>query len=332
MLVTNFVQLVAARIAAAVGEAGCFPTAYSLLGDYFPAPADRTRAMAVFMLATPLSSLLGYIVGGWLNEHYGWRYAFFLIGLPGLVLVLLIRLTVKEPRAARPGAMNRTQSAPPLATVVSVLWRQRSSRHLSIALILLYLMALGLAPWYAAFMVRSHGMETTELGIWLGLLFGIGGSVGTVLGGYLAARWFPDDARGQMRLSAIMIAAVVPCFFLFLLLPAKRDALLALLPLLIILHIFIGPTFALMQRLVADEIRASTLAVVLLLANLIGMGIGPQAVGILSDLLGERFGSDSLRYAMLGMSFIALWSAFHFWQVGETADADLGQVPAIQRT
>jgi predicted MFS family arabinose efflux permease len=139
----------------------------------------------------------------------------------------------------------------------------------------------------------------------------------------VAGCWFADDERGQMRLTAAMIALLVPCFVMFLLLPNKHHALIALIPLMVAFNFFLGPSFALMQRLVVDEIRATTLAIVMLLANLIGMGIGPQIVGILSDALMPRWGSDSLRYAMLAMSFVALWAAYHFWQVGRTVKDDL---------
>jgi hypothetical protein len=123
-----------------------------------------------------------------------------------------------------------------------------------------------------------------------------------------------------------MIAGLVPCYVLFLLVPGRVSALISLVPLMIVFNFFIAPAFALMQRLVIDEMRATTLAVVMLLVNLIGMGVGPQAVGILSDLLAPRLGSDSLRYSMLLTSFVALWAGYHFWQVGETVGADLSAV------
>jgi MFS family permease len=328
LFVTNFVQLVAARIAAAVGEAGCLPTTYSLVGDYFPGVAERTRAMAIFMIASPLSSLVSFVVGGWLNERYGWRVAFFVMGLPALLIAALVKTTIAEPRTHASRARVPERILPSMADVLSTLWHQRSSRHLVFAIILLWTMGLGLGPWYAAFMMRSHGMGTAELGVWLGLISGIGGIVGTLLGGYVSARWFADDARGQMRLGAVLIAAVVPCFVAFLLLPQKKQALIALVPLHVAILFFIGPTFALMQQLVVDEMRATTLAVVLLLANLIGMGIGPQVVGILSDVFKPHLGIDSLRYAMLTMSFVALWAAYHFWQVGRTVNEDL--LPRVQ--
>jgi MFS family permease len=323
LVVTNFVQLAFARIAAAVGEAGCMPPTYSLLGDYFPRPAERSGAMSVYMLAGPLSALVSFVVGGWLNELYGWRITFFVMGIPALLLAALVKMTVIEPRARASPTGILSQRAPPIVAVLTRLWRRHSTRNMCTGLVLLFTMGTGLSPWYAAFMMRTHGIGTEELGLWLGLIFGIGGVAGIALGGYASARWLEGRESAQMRLSAVMIAALVPCFALFLLLADKHQALLALIPLVVVFNVILGPTFALLQRLVAAEVRATTLAVVMLLANLIGMGFGPQIVGILSDMLKPVFGADSLRYGMLLTSFLALWAAWHFWKIGDTVAQDL---------
>jgi MFS family permease len=323
LFVTNFLQLVLARIAAAVGESGCTPPTYSLLGDYFPGAADRPRAMAVYWLASPVALLISLIFGGWLNERYGWRMTFFIMGIPALVVAVLVKRTVAEPRMQSGAPNTAAQPAPRMVDVLKALWLQPSSRNISLGYILLLTMALGLSPWYAAFMIRTHGMTTAQLGLWLGLIFGIGGFVSIFSGGYIAGRWLADNERAQMRLTSLTIVSLVPCFALFLLLPNRYQALIALIPLMMGLGIFVGPTFALMQRLVADDTRATTLAIVMLLANLIGMGIGPQVVGMLSDLLAPTHGKDSLRYAMLTMSLVALWAAYHFWQAGQTVKRDL---------
>jgi predicted MFS family arabinose efflux permease len=149
---------------------------------------------------------------------------------------------------------------------------------------------------------------------------------GIGLGGYVAARWFADNERSQLLLSAVMTASLAPCFTLFLLLPKQYEALLALVPLVVVWNVFLGPTFALLQRLVAKEMRATTLAVVMLLANLLGMGLGPQIVGVLSDRLRPTLGNESLRYAMLVMSLTALWAAYHFCCAGRTVEKDLSSV------
>ncbi len=332
LFVTNYLQLVLARIAAAVGESGCKPPTYSLVGDYFPNPAERTRAMAVYWLGSPLASLMAFILGGRLNHLYGWRMTFFIMGVPGLLLAILVNRTIDEPRLRASRAVDRESSHLSLKEILTRLWRQRSTRHLIIALILLYTMSFGLAPWYAAFLMRSHGMGTAELGVWLGLLFGLGGIAGVLLGGYLANRWFFNSEGGQMRMTALTVAALVPCFIAFLLIPQKQGAFIALLPLVLTFNLFFAPTYALLQRLVADHMRATTLAVVMLLANVIGMGVGPQVVGIMSDLLMPVVGSDSLRYAMLVVSAVAVWAAYHFWQVGRTVEQDLSALAALGQT
>jgi predicted MFS family arabinose efflux permease len=327
LLVNNYVQLVLARIAAAFGESGGMPPTYSLAGDYFPEPAARARALAIYNLATPLAALLSYVGGGWLNARYGWRMTFFIMGVPGLLLALIVRMTIKDLRHTTPGA---ARPPPPLAEVLRTLWQQRSTRHLSIALILLYTLGAGVSPWYAAFLIRSHSMTTAEVGVWLGLVFGVIGAAGVLLGGYVAGHWLAEDERGQMRLTALTTASLVPCFALFLLLPSTRGAIFAMVPLVIVFNFFFGPTFALMQRLVVDEMRATTVAIVMLLVNLIGMGIGPQIIGVLSDLLRPALGDNSLRYAILIESLVAFWSAFHFWRVGKTVKEDLELAARIQ--
>jgi len=218
IFVTNYAQLVMARVAAGVGESGCMPPTYSLVGDYFPQSDERTRAMSIYWMANAIAALISFILGGWLNEHYGWRLTFFVMGAPALLVALLIKLTVKEPRQRTVQSVKREL---PNREVLSLLWRQHSTRHLIAAIVLLYTIGAGLSPWYAAFMIRSHGMQTGELGVWLGLIFGLSGVVGILLGGWVSARWFSTNEPGQMRLSAIMISLVVPFLMMFLLLPQK---------------------------------------------------------------------------------------------------------------
>jgi predicted MFS family arabinose efflux permease len=329
LFVRNFLEMLLARIAAVAGESGCMPPSHSLVGVYFPQPGERARAIAVYWLASPLAALISFVAVGWLNESCGWDITLCVMGLPALLVAVLVKVSLIEPRARAGRVDPARRLLPRNKQVLRILWHQRSTRHLILALILLYVVGAGLSPWYAAFMMRSHGMGTAQLGIWLGLIFGMSGIAGIYLGGYVAGRWFANNERGQVRLSAILMACTVPCSVLFLLLPRKELALLALVPLSVILAFFTGPAFALMQRLVAKEMRATAPAVAMLLCNLIGMGIGPQLAGSLSDLLQPRLGIDSLRYAMLIMSAVALWAAYHLWQVGRTVRADLLAVACV---
>jgi MFS family permease len=325
LFVTTYTQLVFARIAAAVGESGCKPPTYALIGDYFTQAAQRTRAMSIYVMGSPLSTLISFVVGGWLNARYGWRLTFFLMGIPGLLLAVLFKLTVREPRVARSGRASAAGAplSPSISAVLAILWHQASYRHLTVALLLLYTMSLGLSPWFAAFLIRSHGMKSAELGVWLGLIFSVGGIAGNLLGGYVATRWFPDNERAQMRMSAVGVTSVFPCFLVFLMASDKYVALISLGALMVLYSVFLGPTYALMQRLVSNEMRATTMAVVMLLTNVIGFGIGPQIVGLLSDALAPVAGQDSLRYAMIVMSIAAPLAGYHFWRVGCTVRQDV---------
>ena len=326
LLLRNFTQLLAVRVAASVGEAGCMPPTYSLIGDYFPQPSERNKALAVYWLASPLAALTSFLVGGWLCDRHGWRFTFFVMGLPGILVAALVKSTVQETRDASISAGSRDRPVLGIVEVLRLLWGQRSVRHLGIAIVLFFTMAQGLNPWYAAFLMRSHGMGVAELGFTLGLIFGASGIVGIVLGAYVIGHRFAHSIRTQMRLSAIAFAALVPFFLLFLLLPQKGSALTALVPLIVMFNCTLGPTFALLQRLVPEDVRATALAVVMLAANLIGIGVGPQIVGVLSDLFQPFAGVDSLRYAMLTMSFVGWWAAYHFWRVARHADSDLSSI------
>ena len=130
LYVSNFFQLMGARVLAGAGEAGCMPPTYSLLGDYFPLAKERTRAMAIYWLANPLAGALGYILGGWLNELYGWRVTFLVMGIPGLLLGILVKLTVTEPRIQATGQLAPHRPVPRMIDVACILWRGRSSRQL----------------------------------------------------------------------------------------------------------------------------------------------------------------------------------------------------------
>jgi predicted MFS family arabinose efflux permease len=318
-VIVTFSQLVIMRMLTATAEAGCMPPSYSLVGDYFPGSAERARAMTVYMLGNPISMLLGFAVGAWLDEAYGWRGAFVGLAVPALAVAALIRLTVREPREAAK-VQPLEDAALGIIPVLGGLWRLRTARHLTVALILLYTMGFGLAPWYGVFMIREHGAATEELGVWLGCLFGFGGMAGVALGGYVVNRWLKTDERSQLRLIAASVALLVPLNALFLLVPGKLAAFLALVPFMLMSVFFSGPTYALLQRLVRPEVRATTLALVMLLYNLIGIGAGPQLVGLLSDWLRS---ADSLRYAMLCMSMLPLASAIYFWRASQSVGTDL---------
>jgi MFS family permease len=336
-LAVNFLQLLVIRVGAGVGEAGCVPPALSLIGDYFTR-SERPRAVAFYYLGTPLSVLIGYFLAGWLNEFYGWRVTFMLLGLPGLGLAGLAWLTVREPRRETPqpadsgwfvGKSGHQPEDGALREVCVALWANATFRHLLLSLAVCSFFGYGLALWQPTYLIRSYGLATGELGTWFAVIYGVGGLVGTYSGGELASRYAPDNERLQLRVMAMVYASfalVSP----FIYLSPNYFLAFGLMGLAAIVGSTVnGPLFAIIQSLVPQRMRATSIALVYLFVNLIGMGLGPLAAGALSDALRWRVGQDSLRYALLALCPGYLWAAWHLRRASNTVERDLNSVGPI---
>lgn len=344
-LVGSFVQLLIVRIAVAAGEAGCIPPGHSLIADYFTR-AERPRAVAIYKLGWPLSVVAGYFIAGWLNEFYGWRWTFVMLGLPGLGLAALAWLTLKEPRceSARLSPESIGQSAlqrvsvetptdqPSLREVAMALWGNSTFCHLTLFFSVLHFFGYGIYQWQPAFLMRSYGLQTGELGTYLTAIWGVGGLLGVYCGGELASRFATHNERLQLRVMAMLYSGygiVSGCIYLS---PTFSPS--PYLPLgLMAVGVFAvstvsGPLFAIIQTVVPNRIRAMSVAVIFLFANLIGMGFGPLAAGALSDALRPSFGEESLRYALLIISPGYLWGAWHLWSGSSTVTRDLERLNA----
>jgi MFS family permease len=303
-MVTGFTQLLLIRIGVAVGEAGCIPPAHSLIADYFTR-AERPRAVALYMLGGSFSVVIGYFGAGWINEFYGWRMTFVILGAPGLVLAVLVRLTLKEPRNTARTAL-RSARQPRFGEAFLSLSRGTAARHLLLC-----------------FSVLSYGLGTGTLGTWFAVTTGFGGILGTYIGGELASRFATHNESLQLKAMAVAF-----CFFsltyaaVYL---VRNDHLaFALLGLATLGGAAtMAPLFATIQGLVPQNRRAVSIAIVYLCGNLIGLGLGPLAVGALSDGLRPWVGEESLRYALVAMCPGFLWGAWHAWRASESVAQDL---------
>lgn len=325
----SFLQLLAIRIGVAVGEAGCIPPAHSLIPEYFNR-AERPRATAIYMLGVPLSLAIGFLAAGWLNQLYGWRVTFAILGLPGLVLAALAKFTLNEPREATAAMIVKrsSQSAgdvdePSFKEVCMTLWISRAFRHLLFAVSIWYFFGYGLTQWIPAFFIRSYGLETGELGTWLGLIYGVGSGLGTYLGGVLAERFAAGKELLQLTACAmafVFVAVIMSSTFLV------RDLYQAFAALALVNFggsMALGPIFATIQTLVLPRMRAMSIALLYMFANLIGMGLGPLAAGALSDSLQPQFGEESLRYALVILCPGYFWAAWHLWCASRAVVRDL---------
>ena len=315
-LAQNFWQLLAARIGVGVGEAGCSPPAHSMIADYFPAE-NRATALGIYSLGIPVGILFGFLAGGWLNEFFGWRVAFFVVGIPGLILAVLVRFTLAEPTRGMAEGRIDSGEQPGVMETFRFMWRKKSFRHLAFGGALTAFVGYGLVTWVPSFLVRSHGMETGEIGTWLGLILGIPGGIGIAAGGWMADKLGNRDTRWYLWVVSVALLIGAPFAFGVYLSDSALAALLFLIVPVALGNFYQATTFSQTQGLATLRMRAVAAAVLLFIINIIGLGAGPQAVGIVSDLLSKSYGQDSLRYSLLIFSFFNIWSAYHFYVAGK---------------
>ena len=328
----NFTMLFAARIGTAIGEAGGSPPSHSLISDYFP-KSTRGTAFSIFALAVPFGTALGSAVGGWGNQHFGWRVTFVLVGLPGIVLALLVRFTVIEPpRGYADGVTKAAASVrtPGAFEVLRFLWHRSSFRHMSLAV------ALHSVVWYAAgafnnaFFQRSHQMTVAQAGYLISIFAAIGG-LGTFLGGFTADRLSTrlKDRRWYLWVPGLATLIMVPFQFFAYLSPGLWFAVPSFALMMMLAAVFFGPSFAMTQALATLRMRSVATSVLLFVQTLIGQGIGPSVAGYLSDWLAPSLGRESLRYSLVIIGLVNVWAAVHYLLGARTLRADLEETERL---
>ena len=311
-LAFNFWQLLVARIGVGVGEAGCSPASHSIISDYYPV-RRRATALGIYALGIPFGTLFGLVAGGWINDFFGWRVAFFVVGLPGLLLALLVRYTIQEPARGLAEGRVASDAQPGMWETMRYLMTKRSFRHFAFGAALTAFVGYGFVQWTPAFFVRSHGMNVRDVGTVLGFIIGIAGGVGIWLGGALADRLGGRDPRWYLRIVALGLVVAWPFGAGAFLASSAALALTLLVVPVLLGNFYQATTFAQTQGLVGLRMRAVAAAVLLFVINIIGLGLGPTIVGVLADLLHARFGTESLRYSLLICSAVNLWSALHYY-------------------
>ena len=309
-LTQNFWQLLMARIGVGVGEAGGSPPSHSIISDYYP-PEQRGSALSFYSTGVYLGILFGFLIGGWINSQFGWRAAFFVVGIPGFLVALLVRLTIKEP--VRGGLDGRALEAP--ATFGETLRTLRefgSFRLFAIAAGLNAFSSYGIGNFMPSFLIRSHDFTSMQVGTSLALITGIGGAMGTYFGGVLADRYGANDKRWYLWIAAIPGACSVPLMLSAVFVADPRLTLACLFFATMLGAFYLGPTIAISHNLVSPSMRAMASAILFFILNLIGLGMGPLVVGMISDALAPAYGSESLRYSLGIVSLINLVSATLF--------------------
>ncbi|MFY8047215.1 MAG: spinster family MFS transporter [Erythrobacter sp.] len=326
-LAQNFWQLLLARIGVGVGEAGCTPPAHSLISDMVP-PEKRASALAFYSLGIPIGTLLGMVIGGKLADYLGWREAFVVVGLPGVILALVVWLVLKDPRRSDAAAILQAKAAAPALPLRQALAEVMGSRAYLLLLCAgsaAAFLAYGKTTWTTIFFQRSHDLTPGEVGLWFGLIGGIGGAMGTWLGGYLADRFGARNRRHVLTAPAVGMTLSIPLAIAAYHAPSWPMALVLLFGPQVFNSLYYGPCYSAAQGLVPLRARAIAAAALLFVQNLIGLGLGPLFFGVLSDWLKPMFGPDSVRYVLYGAAVLGLVPAFFFWRCSLHLNAELDQ-------
>ena len=313
-MAAGFISLLLFRIGVGIGEAGVNPASHSIIADYFP-PQRRALAMATLMLGGSLGMMLGFVGGGFIAEAYGWRVALVSVGVPGLFLALVMAKLLKEP--AR-GTFEKQKPAPPppIFTTAAAMWSNPAMRHLIAGSVVAGLMSYGLTQWLPTFFIRTHDLSQSETGMLMAGVFGILGAIGALVAGKLFDRLAVRGFQYGMWMLAIVPFFTMPFFIMGLLTDDLTTAMLLFIIPGFAANYVLGPTLAMVQTLSPVNMRAVSAAIKMLFINLIGMGLGPLLVGVLSDLLSPHYGDDSLSVALAYFTLVGLWGSVHFWLCG----------------
>ena len=325
---TGFWGLFAMRIGVGVGEAGCSPPAVSLIADIVP-KAKRAGAMAIYALGNPIGSLCGLAFGGVVASQFGWRTAFVVAGVPGIVVALVVLITLRDPRLS---ATVPVAPPPPFRGAMREVAGKPSFWLVALGAAMMAFISYGKTAFYASFFLRNHsdGIDRATaaiaastgitlapiglLGILLGILLGVAGGIGVLIGGRLADYAGANDVRGYMTAPAIAAVVQIPFFISALFVDGFWTSLALFCIPGVLTAFWFGPVFAVTTGLVRVRVRSTAGAMLQLVINVVGLGFGPLTVGLLSNALSTTPGGDgqSLRLALAICSLAGVIAAGFF--------------------
>jgi len=315
-LATGFASMVLLRMGVAAGEAGSAPASHSLITDYFP-PEKRVMAFALIQQAVPIGTMFGYLAGGWLNYHFGWRGTMAILGLFGIALVPLVMMMEEPFRGQNDGAQNafvgdsKRSELPPARAIPGLIWANRPLRYLLLGAAAHAFLFHALQIWSAPFYGRVFGLPVERVALYLAVVVGIAGGVGVWLGATIARRLGERSQRWYLWVPAIADLLIVPI--------AAADVRLSLIFGFlgsVVLNLFLACILVTAQSLVISTMRATVSAALGVMTGVIGLGLGPTVVGFLSDWLIANHGmtTTSLRYAILMVLPAAFLAALCFFR------------------
>lgn len=315
---TNFVQLILARIGVGIGEAGSGPASHSLIADLFP-PERRSGALGILGTSVPIGAFIAYAGGGWIVENFNWRVAFLMAGLPGILVALVMWFTVKDPRGkvSLKEAFKPVEGNTTLREAVAELSTKPAYWHLVIAGLLVQFVSYGLASFYSSLFARVHGIGYAELGWKLGVMVALSGGLGAFLGGKMGDYLDRRKPALSLLISGLVLIIAVPGMIAAIYAENVNLAIALLAFPTVGATFYYGPSFSAIQTLASDQTRAMAVAIYLLIAGIIGLGVGPIFVGNLSDYFAAGVAANEgsgLQKALMVLALFNLWAGFHYWR------------------
>ena len=279
-----FWVLLMCRVGVGIGEAGCTPPANSLIADYY-APRDRSQALGVYAMGVTLGTMFANLIGGWVTDVFDWRTAFFVVGLPGLLIAVVFKFTVKEPPRGFTDP-KATQSKEPVTlreairelTTKPAFWLMTGGATVAA------FCGYGISSFQSIFLVRTHEITTGEAAIWINAPVSLSSAIGTFATGWLATRLYKKHPGAIAWVPAVGLALSIP-FYVFAF--TTQNLLFAAIGLIIggfVKYGYIAAQYTIGQGVVSMRVRAMATAVLLFIANLIGYGCGPLFIGFTSDI------------------------------------------------
>jgi MFS family permease len=322
-LAQNFIQLAAFRVLVGIGEAGCTPPSHSMISDYY-ARAERSFALAIFGLGSPAGVFVGFLLGGWIADAFGWRVALFAFGAPGLLIAAVLYFTLRDPPRGHSDGLASVERAPDLIAATRHLWRKKTFRHMVLGGSMYGLIMVAVLVWIPSVFVRNHGLEIGVVGTWLAFTNAVPHALGTLAGGWLADRLAVRSPRAPILMCVFAQLAAAPFYSLVLLSSEPVPGFLWLIVPSFV-GVFQGPVlYATIQAVSEVRSRSVASALMILIINLVSGIVGPQLVGIASDVMAKFVGTSSLGLSLLAVATIcSLWSALHFYLASRSIEADL---------
>ena len=297
---SNFWQLALMRFGVGAGEAGGTAPSLSVIADYYP-PAQRPLAIGIFTLNGPFGVFVGAAFGAWAAANIGWRNAFVVIGLVGILVAPLLIWLVREPARGAMDTHKPADEALPFSQSLAMFIRRPSLRMVMIGSGLAAFVSYGMLNWIPAFLMRTQKMPLEAMATWFAPAAGITFGIGILGGGWLVSHRAKTSARAYGTIPALATAVLIPTFIAALLVNTWQLSLALMLVPMAACTAYVAPALALVQNLTPPRSRATAAAVLMLMFNIVGLGLGPLFAGIVSDALKDTHGVDSLRWALMAL-------------------------------